>query len=66
MTEYCLLLGVKRTVQYISDENSEGPASYTLFETMSFTLLTPFNFYPDVASHSQLSDVKNRKEIWRH
>jgi len=40
VNEYYLLLGETRTVRYISNENSEGPAAYTLFETMNFTLLT--------------------------
>jgi hypothetical protein len=43
VTAYYLLLGAKRTVRYISDENSEVPAAYTLFETMNFTLLTPLS-----------------------
>jgi hypothetical protein len=46
VTEYCLLLGETRTVRYIHDENSEGPAAYTLFETTSFTLLTPLSLLP--------------------
>ena len=45
VTEYCLLLGATRTVRYIlvSDENSEGLAACTIFETMIFTFLTPLS-----------------------